>query len=206
MPDTALLPPKRPRTKPAHIRLDELMQAAETLFLAQGVAATTISDIVAAADVAKGTFYHYFSSKDDLLHQLGQRYTEQFMRRLEAAMAACAADDWADRLRVWVHSNVTVYAATYRIHDIVYTNHHHHDRANPAKNALLDQLLAIIAGGSAAGVWAPAQPRVVALLIYAGVHGATDDLIAALNTTDDTDADAFAASLAAACLKLLPRP
>lgn len=191
--------PKRPRTKPAHVRLDELMNAAEQLFLAKGIEATTIDEIVTAADVAKGTFYHYFSSKNDLLVMLGQRYTEQFISRLDEAMATCASDDWVGKLRVWVHSNVMVYAETYHIHDIVYTNHHHHDRDNPAKNAILDQLLAIINGGIQSGVWAPPQPRVVALVIYSGVHGATDDLIA----TKTIDGDAFADQLAQSCLKML---
>ncbi|MBP6346343.1 TetR/AcrR family transcriptional regulator [Neisseriaceae bacterium CLB008] len=200
MPQTnAQVAPKRPRTKPAHVRLEELMNAAENLFLAQGVDATTIDDIVTAADVAKGTFYHYFSSKNDLLVSLGQRYTERFIERLAAAMAQCDDDDWVGKLRQWVHSNVTTYAETYHIHDIVYINHHHHDRANPAKNAILDQLLAIIEGGSQAGAWAPPQPRLVALMIYSGVHGATDDLIA----TQDADADAFADSLAQSCLRML---
>ncbi|SDI21472.1 transcriptional regulator, TetR family [Pseudomonas flavescens] len=189
----------RPRTKPAEVRLDELMAAAERLFLAQGVEATTINEIVEAAQVAKGTFYHYFASKNEMLEALGRRYTEQFMLSLEKAMAPCAPDDWAERLRVWIHANVETYLATFRTHDIVYTNHHHHDRANPAKNAILDQLLAIIEGGKAAGVWAPEQPRVVALLIYSGVHGATDDIIA----TQAKDCVPFAQSVADACLRML---
>ncbi len=191
--------PAKPRTKPAEVRLDELMGAAETLFLTKGVEATTISEIVEAAQVAKGTFYHYFTSKNDMLDALGKRYTEQFLASLEEAMAGCAADDWAGRLRVWIHANVATYARTYRTHDIVYTNHHHHDRSNPAKNAILDQLLEIIEGGRLAGIWAPQDPRVVALLIYSGVHGATDDVIAA-KTADCTP---FARSVSEACLRML---
>jgi AcrR family transcriptional regulator len=191
--------PAKPRTKPAEVRLDELMGAAETLFLTKGVEATTISEIVEAAQVAKGTFYHYFTSKNDMLDALGKRYTEQFLASLEEAMAGCAADDWAGRLRVWIHANVETYARTYRTHDIVYANHHHHDRSNPAKNAILDQLLDIIEGGRLAGIWAPQDPRVVALLIYSGVHGATDDVIAA-RTADCTP---FARSVSEACLRML---
>lgn len=191
--------PVRPRTKPAEVRLDELMIAAEKLFLAQGVDATTISEIVEAAQVAKGTFYHYFSSKSDMLDALGKRYTEQFLASLEEAMKGCASDDWTGRLRVWIHANVETYVKTYRTHDIVYTNHHHHDRSNQAKNAILDQLLEIIEGGRSAGTWAPEEPRIVALLIYSGVHGATDDVIAA-KTRDCTP---FARRVSEACLRML---
>ncbi|WP_372242088.1 TetR/AcrR family transcriptional regulator [Pseudomonas sp. Fl4BN1] len=44
----------RPRSKPAEVRLEELMAAAQSLFLSQGVEATTISEIVSRAEVAKG--------------------------------------------------------------------------------------------------------------------------------------------------------
>jgi AcrR family transcriptional regulator len=175
------------------------MAAAEKLFLEKGVEATTISEIVEAAQVAKGTFYHYFSAKTDMLEALGRRYTESFMASLEQAMSACAPDDWAGRLQVWVHANVETYAKTYRTHDIVYTNHHHHDRSNQAKNDILDQLLEIIEGGRLAGLWSPPEPRVVALLIYSGVHGATDDVIAARTK----DVAPFARSVAQACLQML---
>ena len=81
-------PAPRPRTKPAEVRLDELMAAAERLFLAQGVEATTINEIVEAAQVAKGTFYHYFTSKNDMLDALGKRYTGQFLASVEAHFLA----------------------------------------------------------------------------------------------------------------------
>ncbi|WP_454690627.1 TetR/AcrR family transcriptional regulator [Achromobacter aloeverae] len=191
---------KLPRTKPAEVRLEELMAAAETLFLEKGVEATTISEIVDAARVAKGTFYHYFPSKHEMLIALGKRYTEQFMDSLQRAVDACPADDWRGRLRAWVHASVETYARTYRTHDIVYPNHHHLDRGNAEKNAILDQLLGIIESGRAAGAWNPAQPRVVALLIYSGVHGATDDVIGA----SPRALAAFARTVADACLHMLP--
>ena len=53
----------RPRTKAPEERRDELMNAAQRLFLEQGVATTTIEQITMGADVAKGTFYLHFSSK-----------------------------------------------------------------------------------------------------------------------------------------------
>ncbi|MBL3554618.1 TetR/AcrR family transcriptional regulator [Rhodovulum sulfidophilum] len=189
------------RTKPAEVRLDELMSAAENLFLSQGFSATTVNEIVEAASVAKGTFYHYFSSKNEMLEALAKRYTERFLESVQEAIDGCSADDWEERLRVWIHANIETYVKTYHIHDIVYTKHHHHDRANQAKSALLDQLLEIIEGGRLAGVWAPNQPKIVALLIYSGVHGATDDIIAS-KTADSTS---FARNVSDACLYMLPK-
>ncbi len=175
------------------------MSAAEKLFLSRGVEATTINEIVEAAGVAKGTFYHYFSSKNDMLVVLEKRYTERFLTRVQKKIDACPPDDWEGRLRVWIQANIEIYVKTYRTHDIVYTNHHHQDRSNHAKSAMLDQLLDIIEGGRLAGLWAPAQARVVALLIYSGVHGATDDIIA----SQTKDCTPFAQSVSDACLRML---
>lgn len=189
----------RPRTKPAEVRLDELMGAAEKLFLEQGVEATTISEIVEEAQVAKGTFYHYFASKNEMLTALGQRYTQQFLAKLESAVSQRAPDDWIGRFQAWIEANVATYLKTYLIHDIVYTNHHHHERSNNEKNAVLEQLMGILEGGRAAGVWPLAQPRITALLIYCGVHGAADDAI--VSGLDDSTA--FSKSVSNAYLRML---
>ncbi|MCX7289956.1 TetR/AcrR family transcriptional regulator [Janthinobacterium sp.] len=206
LPNVAPQAPARPRTKPAEVRLDELMAAAEQLFLDQGVEATTVSDITALAGVAKGTFYHYFPSKHEILAALAARYTARFLASLETAVGLCMPHDWEGRLRAWVQANVATYLATWRLHDIVYTQHRRRigigiDSAdNPDKDAILAQLGAILAGGAAAGAW-PAQPRLAALMIYSAVHGVTDDAIAA----QLDDSSAFAADVADACLRMLGR-
>ena len=102
------------RTKPPEVRLEELMGAAEALFLEKGVDATTISEITEAAGVAKGTFYVYFPSKQEMLAALAERYVGQFVQALDEAIGACADDDWVGRLRAWIHANVTTYLRTYR--------------------------------------------------------------------------------------------
>ncbi len=189
----------QPRTKPAEVRLEELMGAARSLFLEQGVEATTIGQIVERAGVAKGTFYHYFQSKNDMLSALGERYTRDFLDCLEQAVAACAEDDWVAKISSWIRASVQAYLATYRLHDIVYPNHHHHGRGNPERNAILQQLQGILEGGRQAGCWPLEQPTVIASLIYAGVHGATDDVIAAR----EEDGQALAEAIVQACLRML---
>lgn len=44
-----------------------LVEAAVTLFARQGVEATAVDEITAAAEVAKGTFYVHFQRKEDVL-------------------------------------------------------------------------------------------------------------------------------------------
>lgn len=102
------------------------MAAAQQLFLDKGVDATTISDIVAAAGVAKGTFYHYFQAKTDILLALRERFTQAFQQRIANAVEACPANDHPGRLRAWTESGLAGYLEGYRLHDVVYSEHHHH--------------------------------------------------------------------------------
>ena len=51
-----------------------LLDAAERLMLAKGFAATTVDEICGAAKLTKGSFFHYFESKDRLGKELLQRF------------------------------------------------------------------------------------------------------------------------------------
>ncbi|SUA92478.1 TetR/AcrR family transcriptional regulator [Pandoraea pulmonicola] len=188
-----------PRTKPAEVRLEELMAAAEALFLEKGVDAATVSEITERAKVAKGTFYHYFASKTDMLEALKTRYTRQFLAQLESAVRACAPDDWPQRLRVWIRTTMQTYVATHRTHDMVYASHHHYDRTNAERNAILEQLTDILTQGEAAGAWRSSPPRVLALILYSGVHGATDELIGMPRHRHE----AFIDAVTQACLRMV---
>lgn len=54
------------RQQQAQRRREELIDAALTVFAAKGVDGASIKDIAAAASVAPGLLYHYFSSKEAL--------------------------------------------------------------------------------------------------------------------------------------------
>ncbi len=53
--------------KKPDIRRAEIIQAARQLFLSKDFAKTTMQDVMKHLDIAKGTIYHYFPSKDALL-------------------------------------------------------------------------------------------------------------------------------------------
>ena len=63
-----------------------LLDTAERLMLAQGFAATTVDEICAAAKLTKGSFFHYFESKDDLCETLLTRFCEHSAQRHQAAI------------------------------------------------------------------------------------------------------------------------
>ena len=53
--------------KKAEERRDDIIEAAGELFLVKGYDRTSMSDVMARLHIAKGTIYHYFKSKEELL-------------------------------------------------------------------------------------------------------------------------------------------
>jgi len=70
-------------TKDPQVRMTEILDAAERLFYEQGYHETAISDIVKAIDVAQGTFYYYFKSKEEILEALINRQMSLVVFRME---------------------------------------------------------------------------------------------------------------------------
>ncbi|NBM17398.1 TetR family transcriptional regulator [Streptomyces sp. GC420] len=61
-----------------------LLAAATRLFAERGYDKTSVQEIVEAAGVTKGALYHYFGSKDDLLHEIYGRVLRLQQERLDA--------------------------------------------------------------------------------------------------------------------------
>ena len=55
-----------------------IVSAAWKLFYEQGYDNTTVDDIIEEAHVSKGSFYHYFVSKDSLPASLGYLFDEKY--------------------------------------------------------------------------------------------------------------------------------
>jgi AcrR family transcriptional regulator len=167
----------RPRTKPKEVRREELMDAAERIFLRKGVAATSVDEIVAAADVAKGTFYIHFESKERLLVALRQRFVTRFSGDLLAAMNRRRADDWKGRLRAWLEVGVDVYLDRNALHDVVFHEFRADDPRTKHDNPIIDQLAGLLTEGTRAGAWSVEVPHLTAVLLFHALHGALDDAI-----------------------------
>ncbi|OGO34071.1 MAG: hypothetical protein A2W35_09130 [Chloroflexi bacterium RBG_16_57_11] len=67
-------PERRQRQMAA--RLEQILDAAAHLFADRGFHRTTTKDIAEAADVAEGTLYNYFETKNDLLFAILARLSE----------------------------------------------------------------------------------------------------------------------------------
>jgi AcrR family transcriptional regulator len=71
--------------KPAD-RKNEFIEEAQTLFVEKGYEGTSVDDIVAKMGVAKGLFYYYFDSKEELLAIIAHRLLDEIESSIVAAM------------------------------------------------------------------------------------------------------------------------
>ena len=89
------------------MRRNELMDVAEQLFAEKGYDHTSPSDIARRAGVVRGTFYHYFRSRDDLIRAIIFRHFERNLKYI-GDVAADPVLDATDKFRRIVDSFFTI--------------------------------------------------------------------------------------------------
>ncbi|MGB6199643.1 MAG: TetR/AcrR family transcriptional regulator [Candidatus Acidiferrales bacterium] len=168
---------RRPRTKPPETRREELMDAAQRLFLERGVDSTTIERITSGAGVAKGTFYLYFSSKEDVLAALGDRFARELLGRIKTAVAEKPKERWKEKLGTWARTAVAGYLDSIRLHDIVFGFDHGPrppTREGMTDNIVINHLSGLLQGGVDAGAWSIDDAHFTAVFLFSALHGVVD--------------------------------
>ncbi|WP_338752665.1 TetR/AcrR family transcriptional regulator [Bacillus sp. FJAT-52991] len=74
-------------TKKAEERRNEILDVADELFGQKGFDGTSTNDILEKVGIARGTLYHHFKSKEDIMDALIERYS---IRLLETAQKIAA--------------------------------------------------------------------------------------------------------------------
>jgi AcrR family transcriptional regulator len=165
-----------PRIVDRAARRAELASAAAGVFAQRGVANTAVSDIVAAAGVAQGTFYLYFDSKDDVLLAVVERMVDQMVSALEAADVAPGATA-VERLRA-LGDLLSAFERDPGAAEIVDLLHHPdnrplHDRlAEHLTPRLLPVVESIVERGVAEGSFDVPDVRAAAWFVLGGLQGA----------------------------------
>ena len=166
------------RTKPAEQRRAELLAAGQALFLAKGIAGTSLDDITQRAGVSKGLFYLYFPSKEDLVLALREQFSRELAARMRAAIEA-APGGWTGRLDACVRAGFEGYRDLHDLHEVLF--HHAHvtppgaGQPDPAPAPVARVIGELLAAGTAAGAFDVPDPESTAVLCYASMHAYGDD-------------------------------
>ena len=70
-------------TKNPEVRKAEIIDIAQKLFDQNGFQKTSVDQIVKTAEVAKGTFYYYFKSKEDVLDCIMEKVSDDMINHLK---------------------------------------------------------------------------------------------------------------------------
>ena len=69
-------------------RKQELLRIAYQMFIQKGYEETSIDEIIAEAHIAKGTYYYYFPSKEDMLEDVINMMISDEVKRARAVLSA----------------------------------------------------------------------------------------------------------------------
>lgn len=181
-------------TKDPEVRRDELLDVALDLCRSHGFAAMNVEQVTRAAGVAKGTFYHYFASKDAMLEELVRRFGDALFDHLSAA-ANPTEGTGADRIRALMDA-----AGAYKVAqaDITYASFLYADGNLALRHRLFEAwrerarhvLLPAISDGSTDGSLTVSNVEATTDIILLLWFDAADQLW--MRALAATDADAFA--------------
>lgn len=86
----------RTMKKPAQDMRQHIIDVARSLMTQKGYTAVGLTELLAAAGVPKGSFYHYFRSKDEFGQALLSEYFQEYLTRVDQQLAG--SGNGAERL------------------------------------------------------------------------------------------------------------
>ena len=164
--------PRKRTIKTAEVRRSELLEAAARLFAARGFDDVSVSDITDAAEVAKGTFYLYFDSREALLEALRERFSEAMAAELQAMRRPRDPAGWSSFLRRVVKRAIDLQLEQRESHDLLRRLPHGAGERRHHADPVRDQLAGIVEAGMAAGAIRVGQPDLSVDLLYQLLHAA----------------------------------
>lgn len=87
-------------------RRNELLDAAEELFINKGYNETAVSDIVKKISVAQGTFYYYFKSKEEIFVAIFDRQLEIFIEEFNYKINGNKCTTALEKLKAFIKLDI----------------------------------------------------------------------------------------------------
>jgi len=160
--------PLRRRLKP-EARKREIVEAAERLLLARG-SRVRVEDVVREAGIAKGTFFLYFPSWDDLLETVRDRLVAAFDSAYPLPTEVDGPVDWPAVVDAQAAGFVAFASARQGLGEALF--HSDFAERRPVGDHATLRLTAVIRAGQEAGAFGPVDPEPTARLLYAAIDEA----------------------------------
>lgn len=160
-------------TKVPEERKQEFVDTAERLFLEKGYEQTTVADIVREIEVAQGTFYYYFSSKEEILEAIIEKDITALEENVRQIMSREDANA-AIKLNAIVNSIIGISASRKEIMDYLHEESNavmHEKMERHTIERLVPLMARVVAQGTESGIFDVQYPTesvefLLASLVY----------------------------------------
>ena len=102
----------RPKSDQHELRREAILDVAALCFSKRGYSATSMMDIAKACDASKARLYHYYESKEAILFDLLDRYTQRLLALIGQAEAQAQRKNLSERAAL--HELVRAFLAEYQ--------------------------------------------------------------------------------------------
>ncbi|WP_274365003.1 TetR/AcrR family transcriptional regulator [Paenibacillus thermotolerans] len=160
--------------KPPEERRAEILESAKQLFSTKGYENTSVNDIIHKIGVAKGTFYHYFKSKEEIADAVIQDAVERSIeafKKINSNAEIKSIEKYSNIIRFFSQEAAKHYDAGLMKHL------HHEDNVRLHKKmkvAMIEEFVPIITDvivqGVNEGVFHTEYPREVSEFLLVGMH------------------------------------
>jgi AcrR family transcriptional regulator len=160
--------PARRRLQP-EARKREIMEAAERLLQTHG-ARVRVEDVVREAGVAKGTFFLYFPTWDDLLETVRERLVAEFDTAHPLPTEVAGPVDWPAVIDAQAGAYIDFASARQGVGEALF--HSDFTDRRPLADNGVARIAAVIRAGQEAGAFGPVDPDPTARLMFAAIDEA----------------------------------
>ena len=156
---------------------DQILDTSLQLFMKKGFDATSISDILSQLDIARGTLYYHFESKEAIMDAIIERLLNQVLEKIEKLMTNDSLSQTEKFMGFFTSINLTQLTGDEEIVDYFNQpqNALFHEKSNRLLIKKLSSVLAqIISEGMESGLFDTPFPAETAELILVGITGFVD--------------------------------
>lgn len=162
------------RRLPPESRRREVLEAAERVLRVRGPGGCRVEDITAEAGTAKGNFYRYFPTWDDLLVAVRDHVLDRYREDLARRYSDAGPIDWWAATDEEIDRFLDFQLSLGGLHQAIF--HGPAAQARPAKEPrpAVSMLAWFLSAGISAGAFAPVDVEAIAPLLFDVLHGAAD--------------------------------
>ena len=170
---------------------EKIIRVAMKLFMDQGLESTTMEQIAAQVDIAKGTLYNYFEDREALIRALFEMRRATLRPQVRAAVGKGGDLPFEQRLRAFVRDLFAVYEAHRKFIKVAIETEHLKLTPSSTAQDVQNAIAELVKAGVKEKVIAQSHADMLPLVIAGALKAVVLKRISETTKLDAKDADAL---------------